>query len=142
MIWILLAALGVPIWLVVGLLLGALWSRRRFRGAPGVFACKVRPLADDGGSEGWPRTTSYARWVHDVLLVHGGVALVRNQALPVRSVEGPVAPALSAKVKGGEPVSVRFRLDDDSVVEVAAVAPALLTGPFQALQVQFTEPDG
>lgn len=140
MIWIVLAALGVPIWLVVGLLLGALWSRRRFRKAPGVFACKIRAAAGDGGSKSWPRTTNYARWVHDVLLVHGGLALVRSRALPVRSVEGPMAPAPNVKMKGGEPVSVKFRLDDDSIVEVAAVAGYLLTGPFDALQVKLTEP--
>ena len=142
MIWIILAALGVPIWLVVGLLLGALWSRRRFSSTPGVFACKVRPVVGGGGSEGWPRTTSYARWVHDVLLVHGGVALVRSRVLPVRALEGTVAPAPSVKMTGGEPVSVRLRLDDDSILEVAAAAPAaeLITGPFEALGALPAEP--
>jgi hypothetical protein len=139
-IWIILAVLGVPIWLVVGLLLGALWSRRRFRRTPGVFACKIRSAAGDGGSEGWPRTTSYARWVHDVLLVHGGIALVRNRALPVRSVEGAMAPAPNVKMKGSEPVSVTFRLDDDSIVEVAAFERDLLAGPFDALRAKPTEP--
>ena len=51
-----------------------------------------------------------------------------------------MTPALEAKVKGGEPVSVRLRLDGDSIVEVAGVERDLLPGPFQALQVQFTEP--
>jgi hypothetical protein len=30
MIWVLLAALGVPIWLIVGGRFSALWNRRRF----------------------------------------------------------------------------------------------------------------
>ena len=42
MIWVLLAALGVPLWIVVGVLMGALWSRRRFKREPGAFAAKLR----------------------------------------------------------------------------------------------------
>ena len=47
MIWILLAALGVPIWLVVGGLLAALWNRRRVRRTPDAFPCKLRTLSAD-----------------------------------------------------------------------------------------------
>ena len=83
MIWILLAALGVPLWLVVGALSGALWSRRQFRRAAGVFPCKVRIVSGPEGPGKWTRSTAHARWIHDVLLVHVGLALVRFRALPV-----------------------------------------------------------
>jgi len=132
-IWIILAALGVPIWLIVGALGGALWSRKRFKGAPGVFPCKVRLVSGTEAPSKWPRATAYARWVHDVLLVHAGIALVRSRALPVADGDGPVAPAPDVKLKGGDPVSIRLRLDDGSVVEVAAPAASadLLPGPFR-----------
>jgi hypothetical protein len=135
MIWGLLVALGIPIWLVVGALLGALWSRHTHRSAPGVFPCKVRTISSAVGPVKWTRRTTYARWVHDVLLVHSGMALVRYQALPVRSIDDPIAPAPGVKVRGGDdPVAVRMTIDDGSQLEVASLASAaeLLTGPFYA----------
>jgi hypothetical protein len=57
MIWALLALLGVPIWLVLGGLCGALVSRRWFRAQPEVFALSFREHGDDG----WPRTLAYGR---------------------------------------------------------------------------------
>ncbi len=116
-IWILLAALGVPLWLIVGALGGALWSRRQFRHAPGVFPCKIRIVSGSGGAGKWTRSTAHARWVHDVLLVHVGLALVRFRALPVAGVDAPVSPASDVKLKGGDVVSAPLRLDDGSVVE-------------------------
>ena len=134
MIWIVLAALGVPIWLVVGGLAGALWSRRRFRRAPGVFACKVRSVSGADGSGKWEGGSVYARWVHDVLLVHRGLALVRFEALPVRVVERAIKTIQGVKVKGEDGVSIRLSLDDGSVVEIASsdASASLLSGPFLA----------
>lgn len=89
MIWALLAILGVPIWLIVGALGGALWSRRSVRSQPGVFPIAVRTA----GQESWPRAVSYARMVHDVLVVHRGLALVRTELHPiidVRALDAPV----------------------------------------------------
>jgi hypothetical protein len=141
-IWILLATLGVPLWLIVGALGGALWSRRTFRRAPGVFPCKVRIVPGSGDSGKWPRATAYARWVHDVLLVHAGLALVRFRALPVAGVDEPITSAPVVKLKGDHPVSIRVRLDDGSVAEVAApgYAREMLAGPFlAALEANSTE---
>ena len=107
MIWMVLAVLGVPIWLVVGRLAGALWSRRSFRRAPGVFACKVNSVSGADGSAKWERGTAYARWVHDVLLVHRGLALMRFEALPVRIVEQAIKTIQGVKVK----VETRSRSD-------------------------------
>jgi hypothetical protein len=132
-IWILLATLGVPLWLIVGALGAALWSRRNVRRAPGVFPCKVRISSGPEGPGKWTRSTAHARWVHDVLLVHVGLALVRFQALPVAAVDAPFAPTSDVKLKGGDDVvSASLRLDDGSVVEIAGLrsAAAMLLGPF------------
>ena len=133
--WVLLATLGVPVWLVVGAMLGTVWSRRAHARAPGVFPCKIRTLSGTRESRGWSRRTAYGRWVHDVLLVHSGMALVRYQALPVHAVDGPIARAPGVKLRGGgEPVALRMTLDDGSVLEAAAPASRaeILAGPFLA----------
>jgi hypothetical protein len=126
-----LAMLGVPLWLVVGVLLLAFWSRRQFQKGTGVFPCRVREVLGSGEEAGWGRAKSHGRWVHDVLLLHSGLALIRYRALPVASVEKPVAPAEDTRFKG-DALSIQLRLDDGSVVEVAGPAEArqLLVGPF------------
>jgi hypothetical protein len=141
MAWILLAALGVPIWLVLGALGGALWSRSKFRHAPGVFPCKVRLVPGPQDSGKWPRSTAYARWVHDVLLVHAGLALVRFRALPVMGVDGSISPTPGVKVKGGGAVSIRVRLDDGTIADVAGPGSMreVLSGPFLTLHEKTTE---
>ena len=88
MVAILLAVVGVPLWLVAGMVLGALYSRHRFKQAPGVFRCKLRLIAGTAGSlkTTWGRAPAYGRWVHDVLLVNQGLALVRVMPIPVTGV--------------------------------------------------------
>lgn len=108
MIWAILAALGVPIWLIVGALAGALISRRHFREQPDVFALSTR----EHGKDGWPRRRVYGRYVHDVLLVNSGLALVRTRVWVVErldplSLDGPVGKfadpqAWTATLEGGE----------------------------------------
>lgn len=126
-----LTMLGVPLWLVVGILVLAFWSRRQFQRSPGVFPCRVREVSGSGEQAGWRLPKSSGRWVHDVLLLHSGLALIRYRALPVAGVEKPVAPAEDTRFKG-DAVSIQLRLDDGSEVEVAAPAEAgqLLEGPF------------
>lgn len=126
-----LAMLGVPLWLVLGVFLLAFWSRRQFTKAPGVFPCRVRAILGSGKEAGWGRAKSHGRWVHDVLLLHSGLALIRYRALPVASAETPIASAEGTRFKG-DAVSIQLRLDDASVVEVAGPAEArqLLVGPF------------
>jgi hypothetical protein len=141
MIWALLAILGVPLWLVVGALAGSLWSRRRFRNSPGVFPAKVRlnSGAFDGLSESWPPVAVYARWVHDVLLVNKGLALVRTQPLPIAAAEGRVEQASPQEIKrlGDNPILLQFRLDNGAIIQLAAPGEvrSLACGPFEA---QFT----
>lgn len=53
MIWVALAALSLPIWLVIGGLLGALWNRRQVRRTPNALPCKTRSFsAEDGSGSG------------------------------------------------------------------------------------------
>ncbi len=147
MIWALLAFLGVPLWLVVGGLAGTLWSRREFRKQPGVFAAKLRLESGSfpGFGKRWPHVSSYCVWVHHVLLVHKGLALMRTIPVPVTAAHGPAQHADTgdmpshdsvemALVKrlGEDPVLMRYRLDDGSILQVSAPndSSALLQGPF------------
>ena len=82
MIWILLAALGIPIWLIVGALI-AIWQiRRTTKQQPGVFEVSVRTP----GADTWPRQPSYARVIRDVLVLNRGVALLRVEVHPIDAV--------------------------------------------------------
>lgn len=138
MIWALLAILGVPLWLVVGALAASLWSRRQFRNTPGVFRAKVRLTSGtfDGLSESWPPVAAYARWVHDVLLVNKGLALVRTQPLPIAAAEGRVEEADPREIKrmGDHPILLQSRLDNGATIQLAAPGEArsLACGPFEA----------
>lgn len=117
MIWALLALIGVPIWLIVSVLGGALWSRRSFRHQPGVFKVATRAA----GATSWKRSsTGYARCVSNVLVINVGLALVRTRIHEVQEVE---AVEVGASPGGfDEPVARRLLLDDGSGFEVAAEA--------------------
>ena len=138
MVWIVLAALGVPVWLLVGVLAAGLWSRRAFKRSAGVFPAKVRVRAGDvaGLGASWPRQPTYARWIHDVLLVHRGLALVRNVALPVASAEGPLGASAPGEIAGlgSSPVVLTLTLDGGAAAELAGRAEdrEALAGPFAA----------
>jgi hypothetical protein len=130
MIWILLAALGVPLWLIAGALIGGLLSRRSFRRAPGVFKSKVRVRQGEvhGLDDSWPRVPGYGRWVHDVLIVHTGLALVRNTVYPVASRTVSFAPSdPTPSHLGAAPLAAQLTLDDGAVIEVAVPREAITT---------------
>lgn len=115
-----LAILGVPVWLLVGVIGAAYWSRRTFRQAPGVFECRIRLIpAADAAVPAWPRAASYARWVHDVLLVHSGLSLRSFEALPVAGLDAPIEAADASRLPGPW-VACRLRIDDGRVIELAA----------------------
>jgi hypothetical protein len=136
MVAILLVALGIPLWLVAGMVLGALYSRHRFKQAPGVFRCKVRLVDGTAGSlkTNWGRAPAYGRWAHDVLLVSQGLALVRVMALPVLGVVTGPDKANPDEVKrlGPAPKVLTLRVDGDATIELAAGDPDELSmlGPF------------
>ncbi len=117
MIWALLAILGVPIWLIVGILIGILLTRRSFKQQPGVFAASVR---NENGDK-WPRQLTYGRLVRDVLVLNRGAALLRTEIHAVDAVDqldiggGPKKPTPA--------VGRLVTLDDGSRLEFA-LAPA------------------
>jgi hypothetical protein len=125
---IVLAALGVPLWMVVGALAAGIWSRRSFKRAPGVFPAKPRVTAGEvpGLETSWPRRPVHARWVHDVLLVHRGLALVRNAALGAAHVTGPVRSGEPRSIPGlgSSPIVVALILDSGAEVELAGPSAA------------------
>jgi hypothetical protein len=126
MIWILLALLGVPLWLVAGALIAGLISRRAFCRSPGVFKTKIRLHHGEvpGLDESWPRLPSYARWVHDVLIVHRGMALVRSAAYPVTSCTALPVSAEPPRRLGDAPLSVELTLDGGAIAEMAVPSEA------------------
>ena len=142
MIWATLALLGVPLWLIVGGLAASFWNRNRFKKQDGAFPTKLRLESGTapGVSEKWPPLPAYALWVHDVLLVNKGLALVRT--LPI-GVEAPQRAAESAdpeevKRLGADPVLLRFRLDNGAVLEMAVPgnSQTLAQGPFSSSEVE------
>jgi hypothetical protein len=120
---LILYTLGVPLWMVLGMLLLAFWNGRRVKKQPGIFPVKVRFEADPGAEKEtkWPRQVSYAQWVHDVLIVRKGPGLMLTTPYGISAVEGSPRDAEPGEVKGmGEhPKIVRAQLDDGSILQVA-----------------------
>src|SRR3954454_1040965 len=114
MIWLILAALGVSLAVIVVVLAAVVISRRHFKAMPGSFPCKARPSS----KKRWSRGSQQARWVRDVLLVHHGVALARFDALAVAEAV-PVAEPPNVKRLGDDPVAATLRLDDDTTWNIA-----------------------
>jgi hypothetical protein len=113
MIWALLAILGVPIWLIIGILVSIGMSRRAFKKEPGVFEVRVRSKNGDK----WPRSASYGRVVSDVFVVNHGAAFLRTEIHAIEAVseidigDRPKKPA--------DAVGRLVTLDDGSSHEVA-----------------------
>ena len=117
-----LAFLGVPLWMIIGMLILIFWNRSKVKKQPGIFPVKLRPEADPDAEKEpkWPRT-GYAQWVHDVLIVRKGLGLMQTIPYGINSVEGPVQDADPEEVKGlgDHPKMIRARLDDGSILQVA-----------------------
>jgi len=114
MIWAALAVVGVPIWLVVGALVGAMFSRHRFKTRPGVIPLLFREAGDDT----WPRRPAYGRYVHNVLIVNHGLALVRTSVHVVEHVECLDLGDTTTK-HFDDPIAFALRLDDGDDYELA-----------------------
>jgi len=136
MVWALLAFLGIPLWLIAIGLTATFWNRHAVVDTPWVFPCKLRAISGDppGLGSKFPRFSNYGLWVHDVLLVKGGLPLVKTNHYAVASVERQVEAANPDDWKrlGDAPRLLTLRLDDDSVIEVAASREneQLLADPF------------
>ncbi|MDH3682330.1 MAG: hypothetical protein OEV40_20545 [Acidimicrobiia bacterium] len=114
MIWATLAFLGVPIWLVVGGLIGAVFSRHHFRAQPDVFPLLLRAAGDDK----WPRRPAYGRYVHNVLVVNHGLAQIRTSVHVVEHVDRlDLGDTIFKHID--DPIAFAIRLDDGSDYELA-----------------------
>lgn len=107
-------------------------SRRRVGLLPGAFPCRLRsPGSRHRGV--WPRGRCRGLWVHEVLLVHHGLARRGLLPLAVRLPEGPMRVAGRWGNRWGPAaVHLELRLDDGTVVDV--VSPTAyreaLAGPY------------
>ena len=121
--------------------------RRRLVTRTDVFRCKVRVTsgAIPELSTRWSLRACYAEWTHGVLLMHCGLWLICAHPLAVRFAEGLIEPAqpTSRLRMGSGAVMLRLRLDDDTMIAVAAPAQAWesLAGPFVAIAAQGMSPD-
>ena len=114
MIWATLAFLGVPIWLVVGALGGAMFSRHNFKAQPDVVPLLFRAADDDK----WPRRLAYGRYVHNVLIVNRGLAQIRTAVHVVEHVDRLDLGDTTFK-HIDDPIAYAIRLDDGSEYELA-----------------------
>lgn len=119
MIWALLAAVGVPLWLCALAILTLVVRNRSLRARPGNIAVRMRKR----GAARW--TPGHAVWTHDVLAFRGSPAAWREALLWVTAAD--VREATSDERKklhriGERPVVATFTIEDGSVVEVAARA--------------------
>ena len=113
--------LGVPLWMIIGGLILVFWNRSRVKKQPGIFPIKIRPDPESSEKSKWPRSVSYAQWVHDVAIVRNAPALILTIPYGIKGVEGMPQEANPEEVKGlgDHPTLVRVRLDDDSIIQVA-----------------------
>ena len=118
---IVLYILGVPLWMIIGGLILVFWNRSRVKKQPGIFPIKIRPDPESNEETKWPRSVSYAQWVHDVAIVRKAPALILTVPYGVKSVEGQPEEANPEEVKGlgDHPILMRARLDDGSIIQVA-----------------------
>lgn len=114
MIWAALALLGIPIWLLLGALILALVSRHYFRSQNGVFPLMLRAAGEDT----WRRGPSYGRYVHDVLIVHRGLAQIRTSIHAVEHVE-PLDLGDATFRHIDDPIAFTIALDDGDEFEIA-----------------------
>jgi hypothetical protein len=118
---ILAYVLGVPLWMIIGMLILVIWNRRRVKNQPEIFPIKMRPDPESNEKSKWPRSVSYAQWIHDVLIVRKAPALILTTPYGVKNIESVPEEADPEEVKGlgDHPLQARVRLDDDSIIQVA-----------------------
>lgn len=114
-------------------------ARRRTARLRNAFRCKIAVAARPGDKElRWPRQISYGLWVHDVLVLFGGLAREHAQPYAVHFAEGAVETSpRPVKGLGPWPVVLAMQLDDGRHALLAAdrSAGALVAGPFLAALV-------
>jgi len=129
MIWAVLAALGVPLWLCAMGILMMLFNNRRLRKRYGDIPVRVRPT----GKKRWTR--GHAVWVSDVFAWRGSPAAWNEELLRVSEATPRAADAEERKKLhrlGDDPAIATLTAADGETVEVAAAPEqgSALLGPF------------
>lgn len=115
MIWAVLAALGVPLWLIALALLNLTFRNRTLRKRPGNVPVRVRTPG-----KRWKR--GHAVWVHDVFAFRGSPA-AWDELLEHVTVAAarPATAEEDHKLRGlDQPIIATFTTDDGRTVEAAA----------------------
>ena len=129
MIWIVLAAVGVPLWLCAIAIFVLVKRNSWLRNRPGNVPVRIRPR----GKKRW--LPGHGVWVHDVFAFRGSPAAWKEALLWVTGVTArPATEEERKKLRriGGEPVGATFALAGGGEIELAARAEdrARLLGPF------------
>jgi hypothetical protein len=127
MIWVILAALGVPLWLCAGAIVTLILRNRSLRKRSGDISIRWRTAPD----KRWRR--GHALWVHDVLSFRASPAgwsesLVWTTALSLRDATAEERKKLHRL--GDRPVIALVALQPGDTVEAAAEARETLIGPY------------
>jgi hypothetical protein len=117
MIWAILAAVGVPLWLCAIAILALIFRNRQLRKRPGNVAVRIR----SSHKRRW--MPGHCVWVHDVLAFRGSPAAWKEGLFWVT--EATARPANSAERKklhriGDEPILVTFTESAGETIELAA----------------------
>ena len=139
MIWAILAALGVPLWLCAIGIFTLLFNNRKLRKRYGNVPVRVRRP----GKERWTR--GHAIWVSDVFAWRGSPAAWNEELLWVSNATARAAdPEERKKLHrlGDEPSIATLAAANGETVEVAAASEqaSALLGPFA--RATETDPDG
>jgi hypothetical protein len=140
---ILLAVLSACVAFLAGGIVVGWRERAAFGRTDGAFFCKLRAANGSPWITGvparWTRRRSRAVWVHDVLVVHGGLFRPRTLAVPARIPEEPIRYVSDKSIRGlgDTPLVLRLRLDDGDLIDIAAndAHRTLLVGPFLAAAI-------
>ena len=129
MIWAVLAALGVPLWLCACGILILVFRNRSLRKRPGNVPCKFRPM----DKKRW--TSGHGVWVSDVFAWAGSTAAWKSElAWTAGLATHPANGEERKKLRrlGGVPLIASLALPEGGTVEVAAKGEhsAGLLGPF------------
>jgi hypothetical protein len=129
MIWAILAAIGVPLWICALAISTLAYRNRSMRKRPGNVPVRVHAP----GSRRW--VAGHALWVSDVFAFRGSPAAWKEALIQVTSATARESTAEERKRLhriGDEPVIALLTLADGSTVDVAVRAgdDAKLLGPF------------
>ncbi len=117
MIWVILAFVGVPLWLIAIALLMLFFRNRKLRKRPGNIPVRVlRP-----GKKRW--TSGHGLWVSDVFAWRGSPAAWNEDLFQVSGVSLRAADSAEREKLhriGDEPVVASFTLPEGTTFEVAA----------------------